>query len=349
MESIIRTIFLVSICLIAGTSARASEFAWELSGVAGQADLDPLVATNQSTITATHHFAGVDDTKGPLALASFLDPETRIAAALGHNRQTTQVISPRGAPAFPNIVSDSDTYAVSGRYVLPAKTWYAGGRYLLADRTIEPGSLLTGADMHGATISAGRYFGAATTLDLVLDRAVEDTQGTGIACMSSISFCAAVVPQSARQTRDTATLGVLHLRRFRSMTYTLAGSVADSSGEAVIQSGTFNFSLPSSLFPPGVVFFKAPVITVPAHTTKASLDRYLIYSVASELFPTPKLGVRVAYAGWDDSSTLDYAYDVAATWFVSRNVGLRFALGRQHSHASLGDTDIASVQATGRF
>jgi hypothetical protein len=348
MRSSIRTILFIQICLIAGTSARANEYAWELAGLAGQADLDPLIETNQSTITATYHFAGVDDTKGPLALASFLDPETRIAASIGRNRQTSRVIGPPGAPAFPNIVSESVTYALSGRYVLPAKKWYTGGRYLETDRAIAPGSLLTDDEMRGATLFAGRYFGTATTLDLSLDRAVDESQGTGIACISN-QFCAAVVPQSMHQTRDTAALSALHLTRFRSLTYTLAGSVADSSGQAVIHSGSFEFPLPSSLFPPGVVFFKPPVLSVPARTTEVGLDRYLIYSVAGELFPTRKLGVRLAYADWEDSNTLDYAYDVAATWFVSRNVGLRFALGRQHAHANLGDTDIASVQATGRF
>jgi hypothetical protein len=343
-----RTFLLISICLIAGTSARANEFAWELSGLAGQADLDPLLEAGQAAITATYNFAGVDDTKGPLALASFLDPETRIAASLGRDRQTTQVVNPSGGSAFPSIVSEAVTYAVSGRYVLPAKKWYAGGRYAQTDRDIEPGSLLTDAERHGANAFAGRYLGAATTLDLSLDRAVDETQGTGIACINLV-FCAAVVPQSISQTRDTATLSVLHMRRFRSLTYTLAGSVADSSGQAVIHSGSFDFSLPSSLFPPGVVFLRPPVIKVPAHTTEVGLDRYLIYSVGAELFPSRKLGVRVGYAGWDDSSTLDYAYDVAATWFVSRNIGLRFVLGRQHAHANLDDTDVAAVQATGRF
>lgn len=91
MRSLIRrTFLLISICLIAGTSARANEYAWELSGLAGQADLDPLLEAGQAAITATYNFAGVDDTKGPLALASFLDPETRVAASMGRDRQTTK-------------------------------------------------------------------------------------------------------------------------------------------------------------------------------------------------------------------------------------------------------------------
>ena len=188
----------------------------------------------------------------------------------------------------------------------------------------------------------------ATTLDLSLDRAVDETRGTGIACINLV-FCAAVVPQSISQTRDTATLSVLHVRRFRSLTYTLAGSVADSSGQAVIHSGSFDFTLPSSLFPPGVVFLDRRSSRCPRIRRRSGSIGTSIYSFAAELFPSRKLGVRLGYAGWDDSSTQDYAYDVAATWFVSRNVGLRFVLGRQHAHANLDDIDVAAVQATGRF
>ena len=341
--------FLVSLGVVAG--ARADDYSWELSGFASQADLDPILETDQSTISATYHFAAVDDSKGPLALASFLDPETRIAASITRDRQRAQIISPPGALLFPDIVSESDTYSVSGRYALPAKKWYAGGRYAQGNRGIAPGSLITDADMSGATIFAGRYFGAATSLELSLDRVVDETQGTGIACVGNPLFgCAAIVPQSTRQTRDTASLSVLHLRRFRSLTYTLAGSVADSSGQAIIHSGSFQLPVPLPSLPPGLVIVgPLPVITVPARTTELGLDRFLVYSVAGELFPTRKVGVRLGYVHWGGSSTVDYAYDIAATWFVSRNVGLRFAFGRQHAQASFGDTDVASLQATGRF
>jgi hypothetical protein len=360
MHSPARLFLFLLICIRVGGSARADDYAWELSGLASQADLDPQLDTDLSTITATYHFAGVDDAKGPFELASFLDPETRIAASVAHERQALHAISAPGLPTLPDVVTESDTYSVSGRYVLPAKKWYAGGRYVQSDPETAVSSLLTDAEIHGATIFAGRYLGAATTLDLTLDRAVTDTRGTGIACVVNL-YCAAIVPQTTHQTRDTVSLGVVHMRRFRSLTYTLSGSIADSSGQVVIHSGSFELPVPSPLLPPGVVFGPLPSVTVPARTTELGLDRFLVYSVAGELFPTSKLGVRLGYAHWDDSNSLpygyndfnspEYGYEVAATWFVSRNVGLRFMLGRQHVHSftESRDTDVASVQATGRF
>jgi|GEM_PF-3145345 len=355
-----RPFLFLLMCIGTGSSAGAADYAWELSGLASQADLDPQLETDLSTVAATYHFAGVDDAKGPFALASFLDPETHMAASIARERQTLHAIAVPGLPAFPDVVTESDTYSVNGRYVLPAKKWYAGARYSQNDPDIAVSGLFTDAEMHGASVFAGRYLGAATTLELTLDRAVTDTQGTGIACVVNL-YCAAIVPQSTHQTRDTVSLGVVHMRRFRSVTYTLTGSIVDSSGQVVIHTGSFQLPVPSPLLPPGVVLGPLPSVTVPARTTELGLDRFLVYSVAGELFPTLKLGVKIGYTHWDDSNSLphgyndfnspDYGYEVAATWFVSRNVGLRFALGRQHAHffEEGRDTDVASLQATGRF
>jgi hypothetical protein len=306
---------------------------------------------DDSTILATHYFATVDDSQGPLGLASFLDPETRIAASITRERQKLHMLSLAGEPAFPDDVTESDTYSVSGRYVLPTKKWYAGAQYTQTDLGTPQVFINTDADMHGAAIFAGRYLGPETTLELALNRDVTDTHGMGVVCVLD-QFCASIVPQSTRQTEDTVTLSAQHVRHFRSLTYALSGSITDTSGELVIHSESFDLPVFSPILPPGVIFAGgAPFVTVPASTTKIGLDHFLAYAVAGELFPTPKLGVRVGYTHWDDANSLDHAYDVAASWFVTRNVDVRVAFGRQRarSSAEFRDTDIASVQAAGRF
>jgi hypothetical protein len=338
-------------CLGAGTRARADEYAWELSGLAGQTSLDPVYDLDDSSLLATHYFATVDDTKGPLALASFLDPETRVAASISRERQKLHVLSLLGAPTYPDDVTVSDTYSVSGRYVLPSKKWYAGAQYSQTDLGTPQVFINSDADMHGAAIFAGRYFGTETTLELALNRDLTDTQGMGVVCVLG-QFCASIVPQSTRQTEDTVTVSAQHVRHFRSLTYALSGSITDTSGELVIHSGSFQLPVLSPVLPPGVIFDGGvPFVTVPASTTKIGLDHFLAYAVAGELFPTRRLGVRVGYTHWDDANSLDHAYDVAASWFVTRNVDVRVAFGRQraHSSADFRDTDIASVQAAGRF
>jgi hypothetical protein len=343
--------FLLLLCLGAGTGARADPFAWELSGAESQTDLDPVYGLDDSTIGATYYFDHVDDSRGPLALATFLDPETRVGASFVRERQTLHMLSVAGAPALPDDVTDSETYAVSGRYVLPAKNWYAGAQYSQTDLGTPRILMGTDADMHGATMFAGRYVGPETTLELALNRDVTDAQGTGVICVLN-EYCASIVPQSTRQTEDTATLSAQHVQHFGSWTYSLSGSVSDTSGELAIHSASFQLPVFSPVLPSGVVFQGGvPYVTVPASTVKIGLDRFLVYGLAGEVFPTRKLGVRLGYTHWDDADLLDYAYDVAASWFVTRKVDLRFAFGRQraHSFADFRETDVASLQATGRF
>jgi hypothetical protein len=207
------------------------------------------------------------------------------------------------------------------------------------------------ADLHGGTIFAGRYLGPETTLELALNRDLTDAQGTGVVCVLN-QFCASIVPQSTRQTEDTATLSAQHVRHFRSWTYALSGSISDTSGDLSIHSESVQLPVFSPVLPPGTVFQGGvPYVTIPASTTKIGLDRFLVYAVAGEVFPTRRLGVKLGYTHWDDADTLDYAYDVAASWFVTHNVDLKFVFGRQRarSFAGFNDTDIASVQAAGRF
>jgi hypothetical protein len=162
-----------------------------------------------------------------------------------------------------------------------------------------------------------------------------------------------VLPYINRQTQDTTSLSALHMRRFRSFTYTLSGSVAYSSGKFSSHTEAFELPLPSSFLQPGSAFTgPVPALTMPARTSEIALGRYLVYSVGSELFPTHKVGIGLGYTHWDDAVSLDRAYDVSASWFVTRSVGLRFAFRGQRIHSFAGEfgyTGMASVQATGRF
>jgi hypothetical protein len=94
-----------------------------------------------------------------------------------------------------------------------------------------------------------------------------------------------------------------------------------------------------------------PGITIPASTTELDLERRRSYSVGAELYPTTKLGVRLGYTHFDDDTFLDDAYDVSATWFFRRNVGIQFGYARQSADAEVTfrHTDTSSVRVIGRF
>jgi hypothetical protein len=111
-------------------------------------------------------------------------------------------------------------------------------------------------------------------------------------------------------------VNVLHVRRFRSTTYSLSGRITGSRANVSVTS-------PGGTLPP------PSTITVPALNLNVSLPRLQSYSVGGELFPTAKLGVRIGYTRWDDDTQADDAYDVAATWFVRRDLWLQFSYSKQ--------------------
>jgi len=72
-----------------------------------------------------------------------------------------------------------------------------------------------------------------------------------------------------------------------------------------------------------------------------------VYSIATELFPTQRLGVRVGYSQPDGDSNID-AYDVGATWFFTPRVAVQFVLSRT-DFGGPSHSDNAGIRFLGRL
>jgi hypothetical protein len=313
--------FVSFISCLAFAAAHADEFSWELSGLVGESESDPLLEAENSGLQATRFFAPVDDANGPYALASFFDPTSRVSVAWGHERLkiSTAVASLPGVPgpsASLELVTKTDDYSVGGRYVLPRSKWYFGGSYTTADieNPDQLGTRIVDASGYGVLI--GKYLGSATTLEAAFDSTEHDSESLYTVCIGQL-ICLAAGTLTMEQRGDHASVSVLHVRRLRSMTYSLSGRIAGSSGDATIHTPSIVLPLPG------------PPVTVPTRSIGFSLPRLQSYSVAGEIFPTAKLGVRIGYARWDDKTPADDAYDVAATWFVRRDLGIQFIYSKQ--------------------
>ena len=57
------------------------------------------------------------------------------------------------------------------------------------------------------------------------------------------------------------------------------------------------------------------------------------YFVGAELYPVPRIGVRLGYENLDDLGSDEDTVSIGASWFVRRNVGLELTLSRE-------DTDV---------
>jgi hypothetical protein len=326
MSRALLTCVALGVCAFAGTAA-AEEFSWDLFTLFSRTEVDSVFETDRVGAQATYHVDPVDDANGPYALAAFLDPATRVSIGLSHEERRAQAL---GAFAGPELVTQTDDWSVGGRYLLRPSQWYFGGSYTTGD--IDPPPLLGPADSDssGYGVIVGKYLGAATTLEAAYERSKVSGESEFTVC-SLTMLCQSLGTQTQEERREHASVRFLHVRTARSLTYSLLARIAASSGEITI----------------ATPFFTLPI----------NLPRLKSYSVGGELFPTARLGVRLGYTRWDDATPADEAYDVAATWFITRRVGLELVLSRQTSDesylppgiAASDHADAAALRVIGRF
>lgn len=292
-------------------AAPAEEFSWQLSGSARHAETGDFDSDSWA-IDATYYVNPIADSVGPYALASFLNSTTRVSA-LASGNNTSQ-----------DFVDDPIAYTLSGAYVLPGEKWYVGAEYAKSDLDVDDSSFTTISDPKGYGVHAGRYLGANTTLELRLGRS---EQKTSLAC--PIGLLCIGLPVEIEATTDSVGLEVFHVRRFRSLTYSLQGGVSERDTDVDIRPATL----------PGI-----PFATGGGQAVRQ-------YSVAAELFPTDRLGVRVGYSRPDSVFNVD-GYDVAATWFFKPRVAVQLGLARttrDDSPTEVRHSDNIGVRFIGRL
>jgi putative general porin len=264
----------------AAFAVQADEFSWQLSGGTSRVESGDF-SRDSWGVDGTYYVKPIDDSSGPYGLASFLNPTTRVSAA---------------ASKVDADFNDPAVYKLSGAFVLPSEKWYVGANYSKSAHDDTP--LLTYSNPHGYGVSAGRYLGANTTLELGLGRSEQETS---FCTAGGSSGCFGPLVET-ETTRDSVDLEVFHVRRFRSLTYALQGRVSELDSQSETRS-----SLPS-------------LLSENAYSRR-------VYSVATELFPTQRLGVRVGYSRPDGDFDID-SYDVGATWFFKPRVAVQFSLSR---------------------
>jgi hypothetical protein len=289
-------------------AAHAEEFSWQLSGAKRQAETGDFTSDSWA-IDATYFMKPIADDAGPYALASFLNPTTRVSATASRNDTPLDVLD------------DPTAYTLSGAYVLPGEKWYVGAEYAKSD--VDDGPFEISSDPKGYGVHAGRYLGANTTLELRLGRSEQESSP---ACPIA-GLC---IPLAIELTTDTVGLEVFHVRRFRSLTYSLQGSVSERDTDVELRSP---------------LIIRLPLLTP---GDGPSLRQY---SVAAELFPTDRLGVRVGYSRPDSEFDFD-SYDVGATWFFKPRVAVQFGLSRatlDTAPPELRHSDNVGVRFIGRL
>jgi hypothetical protein len=207
-------------------------------------------------------------------------------------------------------------------------------------------------DSDGYGFLVGKYLGPKTLLELHADRSDERRETSSFACFP-LTACVVLGSIETRRTTDVLAVDARHVRRFRGLTYSLSGSVAETNTDyEVHQSLVSPFPTIPIRLPPGAVFTPVGGVVAVPLSTDFSLGRYRSYAAAVDFYPTAKIGAHAGYSRYDgDLPPAEDAYDVGATWFVARHVGLRFGFARQRAPKgfAFGDVDTATLGVTGRF
>jgi hypothetical protein len=77
-----------------------------------------------------------------------------------------------------------------------------------------------------------------------------------------------------------------------------------------------------------------------------------VYSVAGELFPTGRLGVRVGYSRPDYEGASSEGYDIATTWFFKPRVAVQLSWSRasfDNAPPGVTDPETTAIRFIGRL
>jgi hypothetical protein len=338
----------LALSLSVSFAAPAEEFSWQIAAAASRhessaTDFSPALEQDRSALEATYYFTPVDEAAGPLEIAAFLRPSTRISAAVAREDQRSLVFSfTLGSNLGSDVVGDTTEHSVSGRYLLPKSKWYAGGSFGRRAVDNDPG---TGQydDFEGVGVLVGKYVGPRTSIELALNSS-EQRNHTRIPCYFGPPCIA--IPFTIAYEVDAASFGVAHAGTLRAATYMLRGNVAGSSLDAALDAPlTYVPGLPP-LYPA-----TGPRVPLTNLFTPEmfNLTRYRVYSVSGDVFPTTRFGGRVGYSRADGETTSDDAYEFAATWFFRTRIAVQLQYLRARSKGSLPDAKTTELHLIGRF
>jgi outer membrane protein with beta-barrel domain len=333
-RALIRSSLLACCCLTA--TVRAEDFSWDLSGGASQSAVTENIDLDGSALAATYYFDPVDDSRGPYSLAAFFDPASRVSLAMNRTKQTIHPPPFAGLPT--DLTTTTDDYTIGGQYWLSASKWYAGGAYTTSniDLPFTPGTLFSSQDSKAYRVFAGKYLGPNTSLELGLGRSVSkfrqvvDVCPPPDVCAIGGTFIGGIFDTESKGTNDDVGVSFVHVRHFRSLFYSLFGGVTETTTHRTIE-----VNAPTPFLPTG------------------GGQQHWTYTVGSEVFPTSKLGFRLGFtrANFDGSHT--DSWDVAATWYFKRNVGVQLAWSKSQVHSdflpNLPSVDETSLRFIGRF
>ena len=339
----------VGLCL---SPAVGEEFSWELAGGYSQQDGTIGVELDRYTLGVRYYLAPVDDTAGPLQLATFLNRSSHVQAGVTGQSQRQRAFEGTALRAGA-VTGEESGYEIAARYVWPDSGWFVGGRAERSDSrfTIESQSReLPGSDQETAELGFGKYILPSTTMELTLMSIISTSKPEELVC-ASMYVCSASI--GSEIVTDDVSLSLRHVGRVAAMAYSLSalGGASDSRSRGLFPSLATSGGAVAPA--PGLVqelreyFETYPEPELPSRQLDA---------IWGDIFPTRALGIGLGYsrteldvAGAPDTGQVH----VSTRWFIRRNVALNLSVSHRRREGMSGqrrrETDSLFVLILGRL
>ncbi len=221
-----RRIFVLGTCLLA-LPATGAEYSWQVSAIRNEVETGAVVDADNVAVAATRYFAPVDDQVGPSAVAAFLSRSSHVAIGAFDNdeRQAIPFSSLNGTPQTFVQLNELEGYTATGRYVWRRSGWYAGGGFESADgEQWFSAQAPDVTDVRGYRVTAGKYLGDSTSLELGIGTTETDTeQGLSFVCSVFVACITGI-----ETTADDVALRAFHVGQIGRMSYSLGGGVVST-------------------------------------------------------------------------------------------------------------------------
>jgi hypothetical protein len=309
------------------------------------------VTGDTRTLQATRYFRPVRDSLGPLALAEFLSPSSRLSIGLYRDEKSQRRVALPGTPATSEEVSEGAS--LSGRYVWRESGWFVGGAAQTADLDDSTFTVPPRTDFRSYRAFGGKYLTPRTSLELSLRASTTATDYPFTPVCALFAGCI----DDTKVAADEIALSAMHVGTVGELTYTVSGSLAtrDATLDYTLVQPTTVVPRPQfglNLRPAGGV----AILPIPVPLTSrqdVELGDVDTYSVASEFFPTRRVSARVGYTRWTNDRLRERGYELGVTWYFSRHAGLRVGVSRITNDLSpstgLDHIDMATLQIIGRL
>jgi len=358
-----RSILCLIITILLSHITLADSYQYQININYGEVDSD-FKEQESAGIAGTHYFSPIDDSKGPLIEAAFINRVSRISLSYNDNDteeklgpfigvvpsfgvllneatlapipSTSLALVDPGFSAIKNPKSNLEEIRIDGQFHWPESGWFAYGS--ASDFDGEGKRLFTKQKMDGEaySVGVGKYLFDTTTLSLGYTYLKQDNKTSFLSCAISFggpAFCNGIAAELKNETeKETWSVSFKHLDKLAGLYYEFIADFKHTSFDVSNES----------------LGFLDPSLQNPSNFS-AAFDDIKRYSSGLTVYPLNSLGIGFTYTLSDQSDFQTDQYGISLSWFINSSLGISAHYTRIEPEISEFDSDTYLLVLTARF